>query len=125
MLEEGLELDDETFQSLEVHVKEIAAYLQHDESLRQHYSKMALTTADGDKRAFLNAIFRHFPYQQKLELAENFVGSDDWRVRADGVTLIADQETQNLRAADTLFDVFSNEQHPSVSYTHLTLPTKA
>ena len=114
MLEEGLELDDETFQGLEVHIKEIANYLQHDESQRQHYLQMALTTIDGDKRAFLTAIFSHLPYQQKVELAENFVVSDDWRVRADGVTLIADNEIPNASAADALLDVFSNEQHSYV-----------
>lgn len=115
MLGENLELDDETFQRLEVHVKEIAAYLQYDESQRQRYLHMALTTTDGDKRAFLTVIFSHLPYQQKLELAENFVGSDDWRVRADGVTLIAaDENTLNLAVAETLLDAFSSEQHSYV-----------
>ena len=114
MLEEGLELGEETFQSLEVHIKEIANYLQHDESQRQHYLKMSLTTTDGDKRAFLTAIFSHLPYEQKVELAENFVVSDDWRVRADGVILIADNEIPNASAADALLDVFSNEQHSYV-----------
>lgn len=114
MLDGDLELDDETFGRLEAHVKEIAAFLQNDESQRQHYLEMALTTTDDDKRAFLTDIFYHLPYQQKVELGENFIGSDNWRVRADGVTLIADHDTPNLDVATVLMGIFSSEQHSYV-----------
>ena len=114
MLDEDLELDDETFNKLEAYAEEIAAYLQNDESQRQHYIQMALTTTDGDKRAFLTDVFKHLPYQQKVEIGENFIGSENWRVRADGVTLIADHEASNLDVANTLMGIFSSEENPYV-----------
>lgn len=113
-LAEGSELDDETFQGLAAHIKEIAAYMQNHENQRQYYLQMALTTSDSDKRAFLNAIFEQLPYSQKVEIGEHFIGSDNWQVRADGVTLIADQGASNLIEANRLMDIFSNEQHSYV-----------
>ncbi len=119
MLDEHLELDDETYQRLEAHIQEIAAHLQHDDALRQHYIQMALTTLDGDKRAFLSAIFNHLPFRQKIEIGGDFIGSDNWRVRADGVTLIADQADPNFGLANTLMDVFTNEQNSYVKHNIL------
>jgi len=111
MLDENLELDDRTFEKLQIYAKEIAAYLQNNDSQRQYYLEMALTTDDGDKRAFLTDVFTHLPYRQKLELGENFIGSENWRVRADGVTLVADHDTSELEAANTLMNIFSSEEN--------------
>lgn len=111
MLDEDVELDDETFQNLATQTEEIAAYLRGDEGRRQYYLEMAMTTADGDKRAFLTEVFKHLPEQQKDQIAENFIGSNNWRVRADGVTLMADQGISNLDEANTLIGIFSNEEN--------------
>ena len=114
MLDEGLEIDDETYQRLETHAQEIAAFLQGNERQRQHYLQIALTTTDGDKRAFLSSVFTHLPYEQKVEIGEDFIGSENWRVRADGVTLIADPAIPNADMANTLMGVFSSEENSYV-----------
>ena len=114
LLDEDVELDDETYQNLASQTEEIAAYLQGDEQQRQHYMQMAMTTTDGDKRAFLTDIFKFLPDQQKDEIAENFITSDKWRVRADGLTLIADQGISNLDETNTLIGFFSNEENPYI-----------
>lgn len=114
MLDQDIELDDEAFNKLEAYSKEIAAYLKSNENQRQHFIQMAMTTIDGDKRAFLTDVFKHLPYEQKGEIGENFIGSDNWRVRADGVTLIADHGIPNLDVSGSLMDIFSSEQHQYV-----------
>ena len=114
MLDEDLELDDETFNSLQVYAEDIAAYLQDNESKRQHYLQMALTTTDSDKRSFLTDVFKHLPYQQKVEIGESLISSESWRARADGVTLIADHDIANLGVANKLMDIFSSEENPYV-----------
>ncbi|MBL4670619.1 MAG: hypothetical protein JKX81_00055 [Arenicella sp.] len=114
MLDRDLALDDETFHKLDAYVNEIAVYLQDDESKRQHYLHMALTTADGDKRRFLSDVFKHLPYQQKVEISASFIGSEKWRVRADGVTLIADHDISNSDVANSLMGIFSSEENAYV-----------
>jgi len=114
MLDEDLELDDDTFHKLAAYVKEIAIYLQNDEGKRQHYLQMALTTSDGDKRNFLTDVFKHLPYMQKVEIGENFIASEKWRVRADGVTLIADHDIANLNVANSLMGIFTSEENAYV-----------
>ena len=111
MLDENVELDDETFHKLEAYVKEIAAYLQSNERKRQHYLEMALITTDSDKRAFLTDIFRHLPYQQKVEISASFIGSERWRLRADGVTLIAEHDGPNLDVGRALMAIFLSEEN--------------
>jgi len=111
MLEGDLELDDDAFHQLGAFVKEIAAYLQGDEVERERYLQMALTTSDADKRGFLTDIFYHLPYQQKLELSEAYIASEDWQARADGVTLIADHEIPSVEVATRLMDIFSAEDN--------------
>ena len=100
------EFDDQTFQNLERHVEEIATYLKHDKDQRQHLLQTALTTTDADKRAFISGIFKHLPYQQKSEIAEHYTESENWRVRADGVVLIANHEAKHSdRANKTLMNL--------------------
>jgi len=109
-LNEDIEFDDETFQNSEAYTEEIAVYLKDDENQRQRYLQMALTTSDGDKRAFLSNIFKHLPYQQKAKIAESYIESENWRLRADGVTLIAGHDISNSDLAiSTLMNMFSTE----------------
>lgn len=122
MLDEDSELEDDTFQKLDIYAEEIAAYLQGDESKRQHYLQMALATTDGDKRRFLTDIFMHLPHQQKIEIGKSFIDSENWRVRADGVALITDPGTSkkaehkisNLNVVKSLMSIFSNEDNSYV-----------
>lgn len=121
MLDDGLRLDDRNFELLETYADDISVYLQNDNTMRQHYIQMALTTMDGDKRAFLTDVFKHLPYQQKLEVGEKFIGSENWRVRADGVTLIADNDVANLDISKSLMDIFSTEENSYVKGSILSL----
>lgn len=114
MLDEDLELDDEAFHKLAAYVKEIAVYLRNDEGKRQHYLQMALITTDDDKRSFLTDIFKQLPYLQKVEIGESFIASEKWRVRADGVALIADHDIANLNVANSLMDIFTSEENAYV-----------
>lgn len=111
MLDEELELDDQTFDRLEAYTEDIAAYLKGNDNRRQHYIEMALATADGDKRSFLTAVFKQLPYQQKMEIGASFISSESWRVRADGVTLIADDNAAGLDIANRLMDIFTSEEN--------------
>lgn len=110
MLDQNIELNDEEFRNLAAYTREIATYLQNNKDQRQYFMQMALTTTDGDKRAYLTDVFKHLPEEQKVKVAESFVDSDNWRVRADGVTLIADNGVENLAAASSLMDIFSSEE---------------
>ena len=121
MLEEGTELDDEAFIKFGSRTKEIAAYLQNHQSERQHYLQMAMTTADGDKRAFLTDVFSLLPSQQKTEIGESFVSSDNWRLRADGVSLIAGSELLDLEVVNRLMSIYSSEQNSYVKSNILKL----
>ena len=121
MLEEGAELDDETYLKFGSRIKEIAAYLQSHQSERQHYLQMAMTTADGDKRAFLTDVFSLLPEQQKIEIGESFVSSDNWRLRADAVSLIVGSELLDLDDVDRLMSIYSSEQNSYVKSNILTL----
>jgi len=114
MLNKDLTLDDETFHKLGAYTKEIAAHLQNNEGKRLHYLEMALTTNDADKRQFLTDIFGQLPYQQKAELGDSLIASQDWQLRADGVTLIANEANADLTAANTLMEVFSSEENSYV-----------
>jgi hypothetical protein len=114
MLDDDVELDDEAFHKLAAYVKEIATYLQSDESKRKHYTQMALTTTDGDKRSFLNDVFKHLPYLQKVEIGSSFIGSEKWRVRADGVALIVGHDISNLNVANSLMEIYSDEENAYV-----------
>lgn len=120
ILDEDLELEDEAFEKLEAYVGEIAVYLQGDERKRQHYVQMALTTTDADKRSFLTEVFKHLPDEQKIEIGADFIDSENWRLRADGVTLIADQETIDQSVADVLIDILSIEKNSYVKGSILT-----
>ena len=115
MLNEDLVLDDEAFQRLRTYAEEIAAYLRTNESQLQHYLQMALTTSDGDRRAFLTDIFQHLPYQTKTKIAENYIDSENWRVRADGVTLFADHGIAKSNLVNSrLMKLFSREENSYV-----------
>lgn len=120
ILDEDLELEDEDFQDLERYLKEIAAYLQNDESKRLHYLKIALTTTDEDKRSFLTDVFKHLPYQQKIAIGADFIESENWRVRADGVSLIAGGEIVDPDIAHLLIDIFSTEKNSHIKGSILT-----
>lgn len=119
MLDKDLELNDETFNRLETHITEIAAYLQDDEGKRQEYLEMALSTEDGDKRSFLTDVFKRLPYEQKAEIGNHFVGSENWRVRTNGIALIADEDISSLAVSDRLIDIYSTEQNLHVKGTIL------
>ena len=121
MLEEGTELDDEAFIKFGSRTKEIAAYLQNHESERRHYLQMAMTTADDDKRAFLTDVFSLLPDQQKIEIGESFVSSDNWRLRADGVLLIAGSELLDSDVVNRLTSIYSSEQSSYVKSNILKL----
>ncbi len=110
LLDKDLELDDEDFQTLRAHSQEIATYLQGNESKRRYYTQLAMTTTDGDKRAYITEVFKHLPEQQRVTVAENFIGSDAWRVRADGVALISDHGASNLNEASSLMNIFYSEE---------------
>jgi hypothetical protein len=114
VIDQDLAVDDETYQSLGAYTKEISVYLQHDEIKRQHYLQLALTTVDSDKRSFLIDIFNQLPYQQKVEMGVALVGSDDWRTRAGGVTLIADHDSLSSDMVITLMDILTNEENAYV-----------
>ena len=120
MLNETIEIDDDTFSRLESSIHEISDYLQNNESERHYYLQMAMTTTDGDKRRFLTNIFAQLPDQQRAEIAENFIGSDNWRVRSEGVSLISDHDDLNLEMANTLMDIFSNEESSYIKGNILT-----
>jgi hypothetical protein len=119
MLDQDIELDDEAFNKLATYAEEIAAYLQNNQKQRQHYLQMAMTTTDGDKRSFLTDVFKYLPYEQKAEIGDYFIRSENWRVRADGVTLIADHDISNLDVANGLMDILSNEENSYVKGTIL------
>ena len=114
MLDQESELDDETFQNLEAYVEEIAIHLQHNNSKRDHYIQLALATNDGDKRGFLSYIFEHLPYEQKRDIGDMFIASENWQLRADGVHLIANDDVPSLAVANKLMDIFSNEENAFV-----------
>jgi len=114
ILDDNLELDDENFHKLEAYIEELAAYLQYDESKRRHYLQLALTTADGDKRSYLTEVFKHLPYEQKIEIGADFINSENWRVRAYGVTLITEDGIADQSMANIFIDVLSNETNPYV-----------
>ena len=114
ILDGDLTIDDETLPGLRSSAKQIAAYLQSDESQRQSYLEMALTTTDDNKRSLITDIFLHLPYQQKAELGASFIGSENWRIRVDGVALITDHDTPNAEVVTALLDLFANEQNAYV-----------
>ena len=118
-LDQDIELDDKAFDKLEAYINEIATYLASNEARRQFYLEMALTTLDGDKRGFLTDVFRQLPYAQKAELGDRFIDSDNWLLRADGVTLIADTEASNSDLATKLLEVFAREENPHIKDTIL------
>jgi len=120
MLNDAIEIDDDTFSRLESSIHEISNYLQNNESERHYYQQMAMTTIDGDKRRFLTSIFAQLPDQQRVEIADNFIGSTNWRVRAEGVSLISDHDDLNLEMANTLMDIFSNEESSYIKGNILT-----
>lgn len=120
MLDEDLQLDDEAFRKLEGSVHEIAAYLQNDDSKRQYYLEMALTTVDGDKRGFLTDIFKQLPRQQQADIGEFFITSHSWQVRVDGVALITANDAPSLGVANKLMSIFSEEENAYVKNNILT-----
>ena len=120
MLDSNTVIDDEAFHRLGAYVDEIASYLQHDQAKRQHYLQMALTTTNADKRSFLTDVFMYLPDEQRALLGKQFISSENWQVRADGVTLIADHGISNLVEARTLMNTFSNEENPYIKSTILT-----
>lgn len=120
MLDQSVELDDETFQKLGAYAEEIAVYLQNNEDQRRRYTQIALTTTDADKRAYLTDIFKRLPEQQRVEIADSFIDSSNWRARADGVTLIADNGVTNLEMGTSLVDIFLSEDNSYVKGKILT-----
>lgn len=120
ILNDGLALDDEVFHQLGAYVKEVAAHFQNDDNKRRHYLQMALTTASADKRKFLTDVFMHLPNQQKVELGGRYVGSENWQVRADGVTLIASDGVSNVNAANALMRIFLSEENSYIKGSILT-----
>jgi len=120
MLDGISSLNDETFHQLGSYTKEIAAYLEHEESKRHHYLEMALTTKDADKRSFLTDVFIHLPYHQKVELADSYIVSEDWRLRANGVTLIAGYDIATVTVGHSLMDIFANEESSYIKSNILT-----
>jgi len=107
-LEEGIELSDDEYRQLQVHVKEIVSYLQNNDGERQYYSLMALTTSDRNKIGFLKKIFQRLPEVQKLEIADNFLSSDNKK-----------HKVSDLSTANKLMDIFLTENNPHVKSTIL------
>ncbi|MBX2848129.1 MAG: hypothetical protein KTR16_07415 [Acidiferrobacterales bacterium] len=120
MLDQNIELDDEAFQRLGIYIEEIADYLKNNDDKRHYFTQMALTTTDGDKRAYLTEVLKHLPEQQKIEIADKFIVSDNWRIRADGVVLIADKGVTNLKLANSLTNILMVEESPYVKSKILT-----
>ena len=120
MLDQVAELGDETFQKLGAYTQEIASYLENNKDKREYYTQIAMTTTDGDKRAYLTDIFKHLPEQQRVEIGESFIASDKWRVRADGVTLVADNGISNLAMASSLVDILLRDENSYVKGRVLT-----
>ena len=118
-LEEGVELDDDEYRQLQAYVKEIVSYLQNNEGERQHYLLMALTTSDGNKIGFLKKIFQRLPEEQKLEIADNFLSSENKKLRVNGVELIVGHKVSDLSTANKLMDIFLTEDNPHVKSTIL------
>ena len=118
-LEEGIELDDDEYRQLQVYIKEIVAYLQNNEGERQYYLLMALTTSDGNKIGFLKKIFQRLPEEQKLEIADAFISSENKKLRVNGVELIVGHKVSDLGTANKLIDIFLIEDDPHVKSTVL------
>ena len=118
-LEEGVELDDDEYRKLQVYVKDIVSYLQNNDGERQYYVLMALTTSDGNKVGFLKKIFQRLPEEQKLEIADNFLSSENKKMRVNGVELIVGHKVSDLGTANKLMDIFLTEDNPHVKSTIL------
>ena len=118
-LEEGVELNDDEYRQLQVYVKEIASYLQNNDGERQYYLLMALTTSDGNKIGFLKKIFQRLPEEQKLEIADNFLSSENKKLRVNGVELIVGHKVSDLDTANKLMDIFLTEDNSQVKSTIL------
>lgn len=118
-LEEGIELDDDEYRQLEVYLKEIVSYLQNNEGERRYYLQMALTTSDGNKTGFLKKIFQRLPEEQKLEIADDFISSENKKLRVNGVELIVGHKVSDLGTANKLMEIFVTEDNPHVKSTIL------
>lgn len=119
MLDGDVELDDNIFSKLEANIPDIANHLKSDASKRHHYTQIALTTTDGDKRAFLANIFKHLPYQQAIEIGTTFINSESWQVRVDGIELITHDSASGIEVANSLMEIFSNDENAHVKGTIL------
>ena len=113
-LEENLTLDDDTIRRMGRYTKEIASYLQNNEGDRRYYLQMALTTNDYNKIGFLTSIFQHLPDEQKTEIADNFIASQNVELRVDGIELIVGDKVSDVVSANKLMDVFLTEDNPHV-----------
>ncbi len=112
-LEGGELLSDSMLYKLGAHSEELAVYLQHNKDRRHDILELALTTESADTRAFLTDIFMHLPHHQKAELGENYIASQDWQIRADGVKLIAD-DISVQGVAKKLMIIFAGEENSYV-----------
>ena len=114
-----VEISDETFRELNASAQAIALYLQNNESRRQHYLQIAMTTPDDDKRNFLTNVFKYLPAQQKQALGDRFVTFNNWHARAIGVVLITDDGASDTSITTKPRAILSNELNPYVKNTVL------
>ena len=116
-LDKSTVIDDETFHKLGALAKTIAAYLHENDNKRKHYFEMALTTTDDDRRSFLTDVFKYLPAQQKQEIGDGFVVSENWHTRSMGVALITDGDTSDSNTVKKLTAILSIENNSYVKNT--------
>ena len=93
--------------------------MQNNDGERQYYVLMALTTSDGNKIGFLKKIFQRLPEEQKLEIADNFLTSENKKMRVNGVELIVGHKVFDLSTANKLMDILLVEDNAHVKSTIL------
>jgi len=113
------EIDDESYEALSVKIARLAAFLEGDAAGRQKMLELALTTEDQNKRALVVDAFNLLSLKQREELGAEFLKSDNWRIRTDGINLSIEAESLTSDKASSLLKLLTEEPHSHVRATIL------
>lgn len=107
-------IDDESFETLFGQMDALAAYLETNYIARMDILDLAMHTQQGNKRALIVNAFTLLPAEQREELGQALLKSENWRARVDGVNLSIMPESLTPDKAKDLYSVIAQETHPVV-----------
>lgn len=107
-------IDDESYEKLSRLLADFAAHLKTNPNARLDMIELAKTTKDGNKRALIIDAFASLPSDQRIALGHALTTSDDWQVRANGISVLSSSDIMTPDGAKALIKIYAGEPNNHV-----------